>query len=84
MVKYPMKEEPIQKRMAIIQATLPRLKWTGSKKINLIDLIQLKNKYAAMWTDDVTYRITIQSSDTVCQTSVYGFDKNHGIKNTNQ
>ena len=55
----------------LTKAQMDRIK----RKINLIDLIQLKNKYAAMWTDDVTYRITIQSSDTVCQTSVYGFDK---------
>jgi Domain of unknown function (DUF6438) len=45
------------------------------RKINLINLNQLKNKYAAMWTDDVTYHITIQTKESMYKTEIYGFDK---------
>ena len=45
------------------------------RKINLINLCQLKNNYAAMWTDDVTYDISIHTNDSIYKTEIYGFDK---------
>jgi hypothetical protein len=45
------------------------------RKLSLLDLKSLQVNYEAMWTDDQTYKISIQTKDTVYKTSVYGFDK---------
>jgi hypothetical protein len=43
--------------------------------LSYLSLNTLGEHYEAMWTDDETCNISIQTKDTVYKTSVYGFDK---------
>lgn len=42
--------------------------------LSYLDLNTLDERYEAMWTDDETCNISIQTKDTVYKTSVNGFD----------
>jgi len=55
----------------ITSSQMERLK----RKLSLVELKTLKENYVAMWTDDQTCDISIQTKDTVYTSSVYGFDK---------
>ncbi len=55
----------------LTKAQMDRIK----RKINLINLNQVRSKYAAIWSDDVKYDISIHTNNSMYKTEIYGFDK---------